>query len=650
MKRILFILLLAPFFIFSQKAALSRANIDFDNFQYFRAIKTYESLVEKGLGTPEIYEKLANAYYENASYVKANSWFEKYYEINPNMTGENHYRYSNTLKAIGDTLTSVKQLEYFELAHPNQIRTKLLQSKIAHASPFSVSNIRAVSFNSATSDYGTIIKGDTLFFSSSRGQVSSDRVSLRTGQYNTNLYQSVKGINGVYSDPKLFSLTCYSIYNEATPVFSKDGKTIYFTQNFVDNNSKTKLINEGFKLYKATLKNKIWQNQESITFQQKDSVNIAHPALSPDGKFMYFASDMPGTNGASDIFKIEINQDGSFGKIDHLSSKINTEGRESFPFITENNYLIFASDGHPGKGGLDLYSIDLLDPNAEVSSLGSSINSAFDDFALVLNTNQTKGYFTSNRPGGVGDDDIYSFDVKLVADQSSKNNSIVSYIDLKGTIKDDIANESLSNVHIALVDKTNIEIAKTKTDQYGNYSFKGVKSNSDYELKLTKFDKTVRLIPINVLDKDIETSIEINKNLVIPKVDITKVSTKSGIDIAKELKIDQIYFDSNKYNIRADAEIDLDLLVAFMKLNPSIKIEIGSHTDCIGSTDYNLILSQKRAQSTLNYIVGQGIDLSRLIAVGYGESKLINNCSDGVICTKEQNQQNRRSTFIIINN
>ena len=634
-----------PFLIFSQKDALSIANKKYNNFEYIEAIKIYETLVKKGEGTPQIFENLANAYYDNASYIQANSWYAKLDMYNPNMKSENHYRYAHTLKATGNFEESEKQLKLFELASPNQIRTKLLKTQNSLKSSFVFSNIKSLSINSKVSDYGTVLRGDTLLFSSARGQNLSDELSLRTGQYNTSLYKTILGKEGEYSIPRLFS-SAFSSFNVETPVFSNDGKTMYYTQNFLDKNAKNKLVNNGFKLYKSILKKGVWQSQECITFSQKDSVKMAHPSISPDGKFLYFASDMPGTLGDSDLFRIAIGQDGSFGKIEHLSDKINTEGRESFPFITENNILIFASNGHPGMGGLDLYSVDLSNPNADVISLGTDVNSAFDDFAMMLNSSKTKAYFASNRPGGMGDDDIYSFDV--METQIQKVQSLAKLV-LYGIITDEISNEPLSNVNITLLDKNNIEVSKTKTDDAGKYSFNDVQPNSDYTLKLSKFDKIVRLIPIRVIDKDLYTIIIISKNQVIPTIDITKVSTKLGVDVAKELKIDHVYFDFEKSDIRPDAQIELDNLVAFMNLNPSIKIQIGSHTDCIGSAKNNLLLSQKRADVTLNYIVSQGIDPERLNAVGYGESKLINNCSDGVPCTDEQNQQNRRSTFVIKN-
>lgn len=643
MKKLVFILILFPFISFSQKPALIKANKKYNNLEYLEAIKIYETIAKKGKGTSEVFENLANAYYNNANYAAANKWFAKLSEVNPNMSAENQYRYVLTLKSVGNIQEAEKQLNLFQQSNPNQVRAKLLISHKETPSRYQFSNIKNLSVNSDASDYGAFLKGDTLIFSSSRGQILSDRPSLRTGQSSTNLYRTFK-VKNEYLQPKLYSFSFYSIYNDATPAFSKDGKTVYFTQNLLVKNSKKKLVNDGFKLQKAVWNKDKWVNQQYVTFSQKDSVKIAHPSLSPDGKYLYFASDMPGTTGDSDLYKIALNEDGTFGEIEHLNNKINTEGRETFPFVTNNNTLIFASNGHPGLGGLDLYSYDLDDPNSEVISLGSVINSAYDDFGLAFNSSTTKGFYSSNKPGANGDDDIYEFDVlelpKPVKAEEPK-------LAIKGLIKDDITNETLPNVNLVLVDNANNEIARSKTDENGSYSFNEVKPNSEYAIKVNKFDKVIRTIPVSVTDKNVDTPIAVSKNLVIPKVDITKVTTKSGVDVATALKIDQIYFDSNKYDIRPDAKIDLDMLVAYLKLNPNVNIEIGSHTDSIDSTQYNLFLSQKRAQSTLNYIVSEGIDPSRLIAVGYGESKLVNKCKDGVPCTKEQHQQNRRSTFII---
>jgi outer membrane protein OmpA-like peptidoglycan-associated protein len=294
-----------------------------------------------------------------------------------------------------------------------------------------------------------------------------------------------------------------------------------------------------------------------------------------------------------------------------------------------------------------LFSLDLNNPNAKVISLGASINSAFDDFGLLVSDDLSQAFFTSNRAGGKGDDDIYSVVVREIPLTLEQKQDAIEKVVVSGTIKDNALNELLPNVNVVLVDATDKEIARTKTDEKGKYTFTNVLPNANYFVNINKFDKLVQKIPVTVAATSVSTEVAVSKNLVVPKVDITKAPTNVGVDVALALKIDQIYFDTNKYEIRPDAKLDLDLLVAYLKLNVDVKIEIGSHTDSRDTKEYNMILSQKRAQSTLNYIVSEGIDATRLIAVGYGESKLVNKCSDGVKCTETQHQQNRRSSFVI---
>lgn len=647
MKKILIIACFIPFIVVSQKRALVSAQTKYTNLEYIESIKIYERLVKRGHGTPEILDKLANANFDNANYVEANKWFEKLSEINPSMSPENHFRFASTLKSVSKFQESDNQMKMFIAARPNEIRSALYKSKNDLKSSFEFSKIKPISINSSSSDYGAFFKGDTLVFSSARQQILSNQTSLRTGQPFTSLYQTIKLNNSDYSAPKLFSMGAYSNFNEATPVFTNNGKTMYYTQNILVDKAKNKLINEGFKLYKSSFVSGKWVNEGFISFAQSDSIKMAHPCFSKDGKTLYFASDMLGTKGKSDLFKVVINEDGSFGNIEPIHKGINTEGRETFPFVTATNILFFASDGHPGMGGLDLFSLDLNNPNAKVISLGSSINSVYDDFGLIVNEDYSKAFFTSNRAGGNGDDDVYSVVVREIPLTIEQKQEAIAKVQVSGTIKDNAINELLPNVNVVLVDTSDKEIARTKTDEKGNYTFSNVLPNSNYFINVNKFDKLVQKIPVSVASNNVSTQVVVSKNLVVPKVDITKAPTNIGVDVALALKIDKIYFDTDKYEIRPDAKLDLDLLVAYLKLNPEVKIEIGSHTDSRDTKEYNMILSQKRAQSTLNYIVSEGVDATRLIAVGYGESKLVNQCTDGVKCSEDQHQQNRRSTFII---
>lgn len=643
MKKIVFLLILAPLFMFSQIKAIIEADRKVDSFEYLDAIKIYERLDKKGQATPDLIEKLANLYYDNASYAKANKWFAKLYMMSPQMKSESHYRYAQTLKTVGQLEESKKQIELYKKAAPNQTRTFLLDSNFGTNSLFEFSNIKLLPINSEFSDFGTTLKGDTLVFSSTRGNVLSNTIDSRTGQYYAKIYETVIEDDDKFREPKLLYRGKYAKHNQTTPVFSQDGKTMYFTENKYDDSSIGVALNGEFNLCKSVFENGEWVDKGRLSFEQKDSVRIAHPALSPDGKSLYFASDMLETIGESDLFKIEINEDGSFGKISHLSNTINTEGRETYPFITQSNTLIFASDGHPGLGGLDLFSIDLTDPNAKVIHLGDTINSAYDDFALVVNNDNTKGYYTSNKPGGIGDDDVYSFDV---LEKPNLNKLKEKLLILEVIVRDYDTNTILDDVAVSLIDTDNKTLAMSKTDSEGKINFKDIKPNSIYRLLVEKDLFISKVVKARIDDVNSIETVLLNAKAVVKE--ITEIPTDVGYDVALDLKIDRIFFDFNQFSIRDEAKTKLDNLVAFLNLHPEVRIEIGSHTDSRASNEYNLILSQKRAQSTLNYLVERGVNPSRLIAVGYGESKLVNNCSDGVDCTEKQHEENRRSTFLIL--
>ena len=631
-KYIIAIIVTFPLLVFSQQREIKEADNQFRQQKYFEAIKIYSTIVKSGNETPEVLEKLAQANYYNANYAQANIWYSKLVSLNQNLKSEDRYRYAQTLKSAGQIDEAKVQLDLFKKLNPNEVRTKLLNSKINNDSKFIFSNTKSISINSEFSDYGPALNGNNIIFSSARNAFLNNTTSERTDQSYTSLFQSSKDINGNYNKPNLFSKGSFSIYNEATPVFTKDGKTMYYTQNQFVNKSNNKLLNGNYKLYKSVLIKNKWVNKGAVTLGQSNAIRIAHPALSPDGKFLYFASDYLTKNGDSDLFKVSISEDGTFGEIENLGNDINTEGRDSFPFITEDNTLIFASDGRPGMGGLDLFSIDLTDSKAKVISLGETINSPFDDFGMVISNDMTNGYYTSNKPGGKGDDDIYYFDLTIKK---------IVLIEIKGTIVDEETQEVQPNAVINLFDNDKILIASINSDTNGNFVFKDLKPNTAYSITVTKLNYQENSVSLVVNSDNIEKIIRIKKN---------EPPYKIGDNLIEILSLNNIYFDLGKYTLRPESIIELDQVVAFLYKYNSIKIEVGSHTDSRQSDIFNIKLSQDRAISTSNYIVSKGIDRSRLILKGYGESKLINKCSDNVKCTEEEHQQNRRSTFIISSN
>jgi len=632
MKKIIVTLLLLPTILFSQGKKLQKADSLFNKQEYIDAIKIYKSCIDNGNQNPVILEKIANAYYNNASYIEANTWYTKLYDKSPKMKGEYHYRYAQTLKSVGLLDQSKAQLELYRNASPNEIRAKNSLHSSNTESDFLFSNIKNLNFNTRSSDYGSVLKGDTLIFSSAINHFSDNGKYKRTNQAFSSLFKSIKQKDGNYSKSKLFSKKVYSLFHESKPVFTNDGKTIYYTQNQLVENSNHKLINGGFKIYRATFQDGKWKNNKLVSFGENSDINCAHPALSPDGKYIYFSSNMSGAKGNSDLYRATINTDGTFGKAEHLGNEVNTEGRETFPFITQNNILIFASDGREGFGGLDLYYIDLNNLKQGVINMGSSINSPFDDFDLVLYSDKNIGFYTSNKPGGKGDDDIYSFDFTI-----RPKNKKLQLLELKGIVKDN-QEEIIPNSKLVLLDENKIEISKTFSDSKGFFIFNNIIPNSEYSILVSKDN----YIPSNELIK-----VEENSKEVILKINKNGISFKQGDDLNKLLQTEKIYFDTAKYVLKSDAITELDKVVNFMIKYTDVSIEIGSHTDCRDKSENNLILSQKRAEATLNYIVKQGISPSRLKAKGYGETRPLNDCVDGIKCSEDKYQINRRSEFII---
>jgi outer membrane protein OmpA-like peptidoglycan-associated protein len=358
--------------------------------------------------------------------------------------------------------------------------------------------------------------------------------------------------------------------------------------------------------------------------------------LSPDEKTLYFSSNMPGSFGMSDLYKVSILPEVGFGKPINLGSTINTEARESFPFISKANELYFASDGHPGLGGLDVFVSQLTTEGAPgtIHNIGTPVNSPSDDFAFIIDVASKIGYFSSNRKEDtIGDDDIFQC-VELLSLPQNCQQALV------GIVVDAASQRPLESVQVVLLDQNLVPIKDTITDATGTFEFGPVECATFYSLRTnTKgFDSTeTRILAAPVAGK---TEI---------KMDLTPIiqSLKVGDDLRKALGIDIIHFDLDKDFIRPDAALELAKILEIMLQNPMLEIDVRSHTDSRQTHLYNIQLSNRRAQSTIQWLVNNGIDARRLTGKGYGETQLVNTCSDGVMCSEEAHQANRRSEFII---
>lgn len=428
-----------------------------------------------------------------------------------------------------------------------------------------------------------------------------------------------------------------SKFNESTPIFTKDGKTMYFSRNNFLNGKKGKDASKVtlIKIYKATKENDQWSKITELPFNN-DVYSVAHPTLSPDEKTLYFASDMPGSKGQSDLFKVTINNDGSYGTPQNLGTAINTEGRETFPLVTAENELYFASDGHPGLGGLDVF-VTKINPDGtlgEIQNVGDGINSPKDDFAYLIDTQSRRGFVTSNRDGGQGYDDIYKF---------LETRKLICVQELTGTVTDLATSQPLPETKMSLFDSEFKLITTAVTDESGNYKFE-VECGKTYNVRAAKPEYTTKEQKIAIAKENGKT----NLNFVLEKEEC-KVAI--GDDLGKCFGITMIYFDLDKYNIRREAALDLEKILDVMKQYPKMKIDVRSHTDCRQTMKYNEVLSDRRAKSTIAWLVKNGIDSSRLTGRGYGETQLVNDCpcepTNKSSCTEEQHQMNRRSEFII---
>lgn len=623
----------------AQTASQNKADKDYTQYAYIDAIGTYERVAEKGYKDETMFQRLGNAYYFNGELTKAAKWYDALFEMNAEQEPEYYYRYAQTLKAMGDYAKADKILEAFNKKTATDKRGILFENNKnyleqikANSGRFEIAN---AGINSKQTDYGSAYYNDKIVFASARDTGGVSRKTFKwTNKAFTNLYLAELKADGTLGEPERFQKKINSKFNESTPVFTKDGKTMYFTRN---NYLKGKRGRDDqkitlLKLYKAEFIKDKWTNITELPFNS-NQYSTAHPALSNDEKKLYFASDMPGTLGQSDLYSVTINDDKTFGKPENLGPAINTEGRETFPFIAADNQLYFASDGRPGLGGLDVFVSTIKNDGTftEVQNVGAPINSKQDDFAFIINSDTSNGFFSSNREGGIGNDDIYKITEtrKLLCEQK-----------LKAAIVDLETNKILDNAKVTLLDEQFKVIDEVVTQADGSYTF-NVECTKKYYVRATKEDYETKEVPVTIIGEAGETSVVVALEKRIKPIGV-------GTDLAKTLNIPIIYFDLDKSFIRKDAAFELEKILAVMKQYPKMKIDVRSHTDSRQTAEYNIALSNRRAKATVQWLTKNGIASNRLTGKGYGESQLINNCADGVSCTEAEHQLNRRSEFIII--
>lgn len=645
-------LLLSLFYILSvqsQNRKFNNAEALFNNMAYAEAAQEYERQIAKAdvEVSIKVLERIGDAYYFNTDMASAHKWYrEVFNRAKDSVDAEYMFRYAHTLEGIGKHKEAKSWMKKFaKQTNNNDAR----QSEFAQQSS-SIEEILALpkkyelhnlSINTENSDFGTSFYGDQVVFASAKPITANntDEIYSWNKQPYLNLYRAYpdKEANDVF-DPKTFSKSINTQYHEATTIFTKDLKRVYFTRN----NFKKKLKTDDkgvthLKLYSADLVElnglQRWDNIKELPFNS-DEYSVGHPALSDDEQTLYFVSDMPGSIGATDIFMVSIKDDNTYSEPKNLGPVVNTSGREMFPFVS-NSMFYYASDGYLGLGGLDVFESKINNNSfSKPKNLGAPLNSNKDDFAFVINKEHTYGYVSSNRKGGKGDDDIYS--IKRI-------DAVISTCEqyINGYVSNSLTGERIENAKVSLYDSMNKKIEEAQTDINGSYVFTNLLNcSSGYRVEVNKQG-------YNSKSKNAKT----HNATGITEVPIG-VTTLNELIVEEsgllKIKIGLIYFNLNKHFIRNDASVELNKIVLLMTQYPKMHIKIESHTDARNSDEYNRQLSDRRAKSTRDYIVSQGIKASRIVsAIGYGESQLINRCGNGNPCSESEHQLNRRSEFVI---
>lgn len=626
-------------FIFTIVCSLSYAQTKladkfFENYGYIKAIELYEKAVENGNNSLHVLTRLGDAYYNNSNSEKAARWYGEALKAHKKIDAEYLYKYIQSLRSVGNYDEADKWFKELSVAQQGDSRLKGynpdevdLYAKLTSKSEVVV-NIENLPINSGNSDFGSYLYNNTMYFASAKGNDDSKVYNWNKEPF-LDLYEvAITEDNGAMAYGSVSELSSNDInteYHEASIAITNDGKTLYFTRDNVNKRQRLKYDNDGtthLKLYKATIVNEKWANVEELPFND-DIFSTGHPALSPDNKTLYFVSDREGGLGQSDIYAVMINDDGTYGEPENLGEKVNTEGREMFPFIAQDSTLYFSSDGHLNLGLLDIFKSDILKGlRNEPENIGAPYNSGYDDFAFFVNSETNRGFFSSNRPNGKGSDDIYGF------------NTVQCKQEIVGTVRDSKTDIILTGVTIRLIDETGKVIEDVFTGDNGDYRFT-IDCNKTYTVVGNKPDyKEDQKIITTAFDHEKVNTVDLNLEPLI---------------IDNQIVINPIFFDFDKSNIRTDAQYELENIVDVMRKHKGMTIKIESHTDSRGRDRYNLKLSDRRAKSTRDYIISRGIAANRIkSAIGYGETQLLNKCANRVKCTEEEHQLNRRSYFYIV--
>lgn len=603
----------------AQNKDTQKADKLFKRLEYVDAAQEYLKLAENGKADGYVYKQLADSYFNTFNSAEATKWYAR--AVETPQDAETYHRYAQMLKAQGKYEEANKQMQTFASKAPNDQRAKdfkanpnYLPSLLDKQKKF---DIKPLDINSDKSDFGAVLHQNNLYFTSARNG------ARKTYGWNEepflDIYKATYNVDGTITNADQVT-DLNSKWHDGPSSLSADGNTIYFSsESFKEKGGyeKDKSINAKLgqvNLYKATYSNGKWSNITQLPFNS-NTYSTGNPALSKDGKTLYFASNRPGSIGGTDIWKVAVNADGTYGEPENLGSKVNTEGEENFPFITEDNKtLYFASNGRQGFGGLDVFAYDMT--KGESTNLGKPVNSEKDDFAFTLNAEKNIGFLSTNRSGV---DNIYLA-------------TPVCGVEVTTMVTDAKTGKALANAKVAIVDEKKNVIATETTGSNGEVAYY-VECNKAYTIQVSRDGYESNTFPV-AASKGEARKVEAALNPI------------DEIVTDKEVVLKSIFFEFNKSNITQEGAFELDKLVQVLKNNKNMVILVKAHTDNRGSDAYNLRLSDARAKSTVQYILSKGISKEQISGKGMGESEPKVDCKEA--CTEEQHAENRRSEFLIV--
>lgn len=619
--------------VFGQKLKAGRL---FTRYEYAKAIPYYEKVANKNnRNSVEAMGRLGDCYRLTSNFEESAKWYSKAIE-NETTDASVYLNYGQALRSLGRYEEASAQFRHYAEINPDDPRGNLFakfsnEIKTWQQPEFDYELTNAGAINTPFSDFSPVYFKNGIIFTSDRLSRSGEKRYGWTGAFYLDLFSAElkKNADGkmlLPENPSVYSTRINQAYHDGPATFSRDFKTIYFTRvtRKTGEIDSTRFYTNKLKIFSSTLEDSVW-SKPSPFFLNSDAYSVGHPTLSDDGNTLYFVSDMPGGYGGTDIYRVQ-RQGDKWGSAENLGSVINTFGNEMFPYFHKDSVLYFSSDGLPGLGSLDVFkSVKSGSGWTVPENMNSPINSPADDFGIVICQNEKAGMISSNRSGGKGEDDIY-----MISIMERLPDSVL----ITGLVKDKESLAILPNSTVFGWDVITNKVIVLKTDANGKYEM-WVKPGASLVMKGMKNGFSPDCLSLIVEPETKITNLE-NRDLLLGKYKIDQI-----------FKLENIYYDFDKWNIRPDAAIELDKVVTFLNDNPEIIVELGSHTDSRGSFKYNERLSERRAQSAVEYIIANGIAKIRITAKGYGEYKLVNECSDGVKCTDQQHQDNRRTEIKI---